>query len=66
MSLFQLTTGELFYVTCWYGEPTPVYYDLNGFEKPNRFGFDVFLFTLDDQKGIIPTPHGDCSENSKN
>ncbi len=62
--VYQLPTGSTVHVTCWYGEATVLYLDLNGASKPNRLGYDVFIFSLDDEKGLIPNSSGDCSINT--
>lgn len=32
-----------------------IYIDINGGKGPNMYGKDVFLFTVDPQKGLVPT-----------
>ena len=44
--------------------------DINGMEKPNRSGYDVFLFVVDTKKDILTSWSGDksryCSKTSTN
>lgn len=35
--------------------------DINGYNKPNRYGYDIFFFPVVDGKGIIPAGKGNRS-----
>ncbi|MCD7879808.1 MAG: hypothetical protein LUG16_07745 [Candidatus Gastranaerophilales bacterium] len=39
--------------------------DLNGDKSPNRFGYDVFFFTVINGKGVIPAGAGNNSSDCK-
>lgn len=43
--------------------PTAVYVDVNGPDKPNIGGRDMFTFAIDDEFNIVPT-EGDCTKSS--
>ena len=67
---WQLASGETFQLDVWLYEQTRIWYDLNGKKGPNRLGFDIFIFVLDDEKGAVPLGApgfyvtGDCKVNS--
>ena len=42
--------------------------DINGQKKPNRYGYDTFIFYLVDEKGIVPAGNyttSDCNKTDK-
>ncbi len=39
--------------------------DVNGGKTPNRFGYDIFFFTVVDKKGIVPAGAGNDSADCK-
>lgn len=40
--------------------------DLNGWKKPNKFGYDTFIFYVVDGKGIVPAGSENTSSCNKN
>lgn len=73
-----LNDGQMytFYVpnTNWYGISDEdktnglwrIIVDLNGWKKPNQFGYDVFIFYLVDHKGIVPAGSSNADDCVKN
>ena len=39
--------------------------DINGYNKPNRYGYDIFYLTVIDEKGIVPAGQGNKSLDCK-
>ena len=51
---YQLDSGATIQFDVWLYEATRLWYDVNGDKGPNRLGYDIFIFIVDDKKGVIP------------
>ncbi len=53
---FILADGSFIRIHQYWGQPLYILVDVNGFgKKPNRAGFDLFVFELNDQGKLLPS-----------